>query len=413
MMIGMGSDGRNYAELEEALGLFAKYLPVYCYLNEGEQFSEILKQTIESSHNALKWQEFFRYEDIIDSKVNDGKSLFYSLCFDFEEQPINYFTNDLSFSIQKQYVCFEPFKVKLSCVRQDNSIITDFHYDSNSFLKEDIERLSNQFHQLLESVINYPEAPIAKLEILSDRQREQLLIEFNQTQINYPQDQLIYHLFETKAYSIPNDVAVVFEDQQITYRELNAKGNKVAHYLRRLGVGPEILVGLFVERSLELIIGLLGILKAGGAYLPLDPALPKEGLAFRLEDAQARIVLTQQSLVDMLPEQKTLLVLLDTEWEAIATESGENITSDVKPENLAYVLFTSGSTGKPKGVAVEHQQLFNYVNAIAQKLNLEVCRNFANVSTFAADLGNTTIFPSLCTLVYYDIPSIVALRSKR
>ncbi len=157
------------------------------------------------------------------------------------------------------------------------------------------------------------------------------------------------------------------------------------------------MVGLFVERSLELIIGLLGILKAGGAYLPLDPALPPEGLAFRLEDAQAGIVLTQQSLVDMLPEQKALVVLLDTEWEAIATESDENITSDVQPKNLAYVLFTSGSTGKPKGVAVEHQQLFNYVNAIAQKLNLEVCRSFANVSTFAADLGNTTIFPSLCT----------------
>ncbi len=130
IIIGMGSDGRNYAELKETLGLFAKYLPVYSYLHEGDKFSKTLKQTTESSRNALKWQEFFRYEDIIDSKVNDGKSLFYSFCFDFEEQPINYCTNDLSFSIQKQYVCFEPFKIKLSCVRQDNSIITDFHYDS-------------------------------------------------------------------------------------------------------------------------------------------------------------------------------------------------------------------------------------------------------------------------------------------
>ncbi|MEH2243340.1 amino acid adenylation domain-containing protein [Nostoc sp.] len=397
VMIGMGSDGRNYAELEETLGLFAKYLPVYCYLHEDDQFCETLKQTTESSRNALKWQEFFRYEDIIESKINDEKSLFYSLCFDFEEQPINYFTNDLSFSIQKQYICFEPFQIKLSGVRQDNSIITEFHYNSNSFFQEDIERLANQFHRLLESVIHYPEAAIAKLEILNERQRQQLLIEFNQTHINYPQDQLIYHLFETQADTIQNDVAVVFEDQQITYGELNAKANKLAHYLRRLGVGPEILVGLFVERSPQLIVGLLGILKAGGAYLPLDPALPPEGLAFRLEDAQVGIVLTQQSLVDMLPEHKARVVLLDTEWSAIATESDENITSDVKPENLAYVLFTSGSTGKPKGVAIEHQQLFNYVNAITQKLNLEVCRSFANVSTFAADLGNTTIFPSLCT----------------
>ncbi len=195
----------------------------------------------------------------------------------------------------------------------------------------------------------------------------------------------------------PDAIAVVFEDKQLTYHELNQRANQLAHHLKTLGVGPEVLVGICVERSLEMIVSLLGILKAGGAYLPLDPALPKESLAFRLQDAQVPILLTQKKLLKREDAQVQTVLYLDADWELIAQESSANPKSEVTPENLAYVLYTSGSTGQPKGVAIEHRQIVNYLHAILDKLQLPTGASFATVSTFAADLGNTVIFPALCT----------------
>jgi len=395
--IGIYCDGRNYEELESLLGLLSKYLPVYCNLEHDFKFSEIIKQTSEAKDEVFKWQESFTWEQMAESNENISGSFFFPVCFEFEEHPAKYSAADVSFSIDKQYVCFDQFKVKLLCKRKSNALVAEFHFDSSLFQVEDIERLAEQFQTLLESVLDNSEVAIGQLEILSDCDRQQLLVEFNQTQTDYLQDKCIHQLFEKQANSTPNQIALVFEDQQLTYAELNTRANQLAHHLQQLGVGPEVLVGIYVERSLDLIVGLLGILKAGGAYLPLDPGLPKGSIAFRLQDAQVSVLLTQQQLVKKLPEYRTQLVCLDSQWEVIAHQSKDNPSSEVKTVNLAYVLFTSGSTGKPKGVAVEHQQLLNYINAITEKLDLSLCNSFATVSTFAADLGNTTIFPSLCS----------------
>jgi len=169
----------------------------------------------------------------------------------------------------------------------------------------------------------------------------------------------------------PDAVAVVFpsagsgqdEDEQLTYRELNERANRLGHYLQKLGVGPEVLVGICMERSVGMITGLLGILKAGGAYVPLDPAYPRKRLAFMLEDTQMPILLTQAKLLDSLPESKALPVCPDTDREAIAEESGENVKSSVRPDNLSYVIYTSGSTGKPKGVLAEHRNIVSLTAA--------------------------------------------------
>ncbi|MBE7384650.1 MAG: amino acid adenylation domain-containing protein [Leptolyngbya sp. SIO1E4] len=394
--IGTGCDGRNYEELESALGLLAKFLPIYCHLENKFNFSEILKQINEAVEESFKWQESFAWGQISDLDEDAPAISFFPVCFEFEEWPAKYSIADVSFSIAQQSVCFDKFKLKLSCVRNKDALLVDFHYDSGLFLLDAIERLAEQFQKLLESIIEKPQACIGQLEILSDRDRQKLLVEFNQTQTDYPQDQCIHQLFEAQVNSQPNQIAVVFEDQQLTYADLNARANQLAHYLQRLGVEPEVLVGIYVERSLDFIISLLGILKAGGAYIPLEPALPEEGIAFRLQDARVAVLLSQQQLAERLAEPRTPLVCLDSEWEIIAQESQANPSSQVTAENLAYVLFTSGSTGKPKGVAVEHQHLFNYVNAISEELNLSACTGFANVSTFAADLGNTTLFSSLC-----------------
>ncbi|MFP4099133.1 non-ribosomal peptide synthetase family protein [Coleofasciculus sp.] len=385
---------RKYEELQDVLGLFAKWLPVHCSFQKDFKFTEVLLQISEPLRNHEKWQEYFLWEDSTGSKDN---LVDLPISFEFEEGFDKYDAGEVSFSIEKQYVCFERFKLKLTCVRREESITAEFHYDPELIDIESIKCLGEQFQTLLKSVLKNPDTKVNELEILSDCQRQQLLVEFNQTQNNYPQDKCIHHIFEAQVEKTPNNIAVLFEDQHLTYAKLNQRANQLAHYLQKLGVESEVLVGIYLERTLDIIIAILGILKAGGAYLPLDTALPKEGLAFRLQDAQAPILLTQQSLVEKLPENSAKVVYLDTDSDVIAQESSENPTSKVTGENLVYVLFTSGSTGKPKAVAIEHRQLLNYLYSIQGILSLPAGSSFAHVSTFAADLGNTVIFPSLCS----------------
>ncbi|MDZ8262377.1 amino acid adenylation domain-containing protein [Nostoc sp. ChiQUE01b] len=386
--------GRKYEELHTTMGLLAKWLPTRCTLQDDFKFSEILCHNSETLRNNHRWQEYFIWEESTETAVNVVN---FPLSFEFEEWPAKLCAGGVLFSLYKQYICFDRFQVKLSCVRTEDSLSAEFHYDANLFSLEDIEYLAEQFQTLVESAANSPEATISELEILSDRQRQQLLVEFNNTQTNYPQNKCIHQLFEKQVERTPNNIAVVFEDQQLTYRQLNTRANKLAHHLQAVGVGPEVLVGICVERSLDTIIAMLGILKAGGAYVPLDPALPKDALAFRLQDVQAPIVLTQQSLMETLPDTNVQVFCLDRDWEANLQKHDTNPNSEVTSENLIYVIFTSGSTGKPKGVAIEHRQLVNYLHGILEKLNLPNDANFATVSTFAADLGNTAIFPALST----------------
>ncbi|MBW4575233.1 MAG: amino acid adenylation domain-containing protein [Aphanothece sp. CMT-3BRIN-NPC111] len=390
IVIATASHGRKYEELEAAIGLFSKYLPLTCNLQADSQFNELLTQVDETVKDISQWEEYFSWEQIEELSS-------FPFSFDFVEQPEKYAAAEVSFSIYKQYACIDKFKVKLSCTRQEDSLIAAFHYDANLFSAEDIQRLAGHLQTLVNSAIAHPEAGISQLEILSDRDRHQILTEFNNTQADYPTTQCIHQLFEEQAKRTPNNIAVVFEDRQLTYAELNARANQLAHHLQKLGVKPEVLVGICLERSLDILVGILGILKAGGAYLPIDPALPAQSIAFRLQDAQAPILLTHNQLVKELPEQATQIVYLDTDWDVIAQQNTENPSSNVIPKNLAYTIYTSGSTGKPKGVAVEHQQLLNYLDGILERLDLPLGASFAIVSTFAADLGNTAIFSSLST----------------
>ena len=216
----------------------------------------------------------------------------------------------------------------------------------------------------MSTTTSYSEAERLRAEVapppLTEAQRHQLLFAWNATQSAYPRDTCIHQLFEAQVRRTPDAVAVVFESERLTYRELNSKANQLAHYLQKLGVGPEVLVGVCLERSLEMMVGLLGILKAGGAYVPLDPAYPQERLAFMLQDARVTILLTQQQLLPRLPRQEARVVCLNTEWESIVQQSTENLAdSATTGESLAYVLYTSGSTGQPKGVLGTHRASIN------------------------------------------------------
>jgi len=396
VVVGTYCDGRNYEEIESALGLLAKYLPIDSQLEDKTKFSDVLKQIDASTNEAFKWQEAFTWEQVSATEQNLS-SLFFPYTFEFRELLAPYSVADLSFSISKHYVCIEPFKLKLTCIRQDSGLVTEFHYDSNLFQGEDIERLARYFQTLLASAIEKPEAAISELEILSECDRNQLLVEFNNTQTHYPKNLCIHQLIEQQAAQNPDNIAVVFENQQLTYAQLNTRANQLAYHLQELGVTVETVVALCVERSLDMLVGLLGILKAGGGYLPLDPSLPSDRLSYMVKDAGASVILTQQHLAHGFSEQAAPLMCLDSDWDIIAQQPDENPLSQATPENLVYVIYTSGSTGKPKGVAVEHRQLLNYLHGILERLDLPEGSSFATVSTFAADLGNTVIFPALCT----------------
>ena len=202
---------------------------------------------------------------------------------------------------------------------------------------------------LVEALEQAPQTPMRTIDILPRDERHRLLVEWNDTAVDYPQDRLLHELFEDQAARAPEAVALVFEGARLSYGELNARANRLAHRLRAQGVGPETIVGLCVERSFEMIVGLLGVLKAGGAYLPIDPDYPRERILFMIEDAAPALVLTQDHLRERLPETVQTL-RLDADWEEIARERAENPAPTATPQNLAYVIYTSGSTGRPKGV---------------------------------------------------------------
>ena len=290
-----------------------------------------------------------------------GLPLFESILA-FENSAVGGSLNELGRGLDVRFLRFEGGRTgyPLTTVALPGpELLLQISYDCRRFDTRTITRRLGHFQQLLEGIATNPGRRLSELPLLTETERQQALVEWNQTAVAYPKDVCLPQLFEAQVERAPAAVAVVCEGQELTYWELNRRANQLAHYLKGLGVGPEVLVGICVERSLEMVIGLLGILKAGGAYVPLDPAYPKERLAFMLQDAQASVLLTQQRLVERLPQYGTKVVCLDTDWGAIAQEGETNLLCQGTTDNLAYVLYTSGSTGRPKGVAMSHRPLCN------------------------------------------------------
>ncbi|MCL6753065.1 amino acid adenylation domain-containing protein [Nostoc sp. CCCryo 231-06] len=396
MVIGTNCDGRSEEELQEMLGLLAKYVPVDCHLQGSFKLSEVLEQITFSQNQADEWQDCFNWELIsgLDKAINDVP--FFPFCFDFIEQDCKFLTtNAVTFSLLQQYVCFDKFKVKLSFIRTENSLHAEWYYDSELFLLEDIERLSGQFFTLLKSAINHPDALLSELEILSDNERKKLLIDFNNTQTVFPINKCFHQLFAEQVERTPDNIAIVYKNQQFTYRELNTRANQLAHYLQQLGVKPDVMVGLCVERSPLMLIALLGILKAGGAYIPIDPSYPLERKSFILNDSQMAVLLTQQHLIADLATNGIQVICIDSDFQAINQQKIENPITTTTELNLAYVIYTSGSTGKPKGTLIPHQGLVNYLIWATQRYAVEQGGGTLVHSPLGFDLTITSLLSPL------------------
>jgi amino acid adenylation domain-containing protein len=268
-------------------------------------------------------------------------------------------------------------------------------YNTSAFDGDSIARMQDQFAIFLQGIVTDPTCCVAEIPLLSDPERHKILVDWNDTHADYPKDKCIHQLFEAQVERSPDAIAVIFGDEQLTYKELNQRANQLAHHLGNLGVGPEVLVGICVERSLEMIVGLLGILKAGGAYLPLDPAYPPERLVFMLEDASVGVLLTQAPLVESLPKHQARIVCLDTDWEIIERQSEENPQCNFTPENLAYVIYTSGSTGKPKGVLVPHSGVSNLATALHRACNVQPNSRMLQFASLSFDSSVTELVMTL------------------
>ena len=244
----------------------------------------------------------------------------------------------------------------------EEGLLLRVEYDTDLFEDATILRALGHYEKVLEGLTAHPDARISELSLLGDEEKRKILVEFNQTAADFPNTDLLHDFVARQAKRTPDSPAVVFGNRRLTYRELNDRANQVAHYLIKQGAGPEVLVGIYFERSADMLVAILGVLKSGSAYVPLDPNYPEDRVRNILEDANAPIVLTQKSLADDLPDFGGLRVCLDADWNAISAESRENPASKANPDNLAYVLFTSGSTGRPKGVAIEHRSVATFVH---------------------------------------------------
>ncbi len=289
---------------------------------------------------------------------------------------------------------------------EDGGLAVDCDYDSELFEASAMERFLNHFANLLEAMIAEPGSPLASLSMLTKPELDQLLVEWNDTGTDFPKDVCIHELFEAQVERMPDSEAVVFRDQKLSFRQLNARANQVACHLRKLGVGPGALVGICVERSLEMIIGLLGILKAGGAYVPLDPNYPRERLSFMLKDAQARVLLTQRRRLKELPEHSGKVVVLDlAPWE-FEEESEANVRSGVAAGDLAYVIYTSGSTGKPKGVMISHRNAVSFFTGMDRSIGGDGPGVWLAVTSISFDISVLELFWTLSrgfkVVIYQD-----------
>ena len=367
-IVGVSHDGRNYEELEQALGLFVRYLPAHCHLVADKPFSELLTEIETTARDLYQWQEYFSWEQIRTSSLTTEDSFersevsYSPFNFEYEQYPDALHFAGLSFSIDHSYTCLDRFKLKLVCLQQGDSLITEFHYDSSRFHSQDIERLAKQFHELVSSVSAHTSAAISELTILTGEEREQILSHFNRTAHPLPSPLLLLpQLLQLQAASAPLAAALLCEHSSLSYLELDERSNQLAHLLRSRSIGPDSIVALCLHRSPQLVISILAVLKAGAAYLPLDPDLPQERLSFIINDARPALLICADDLIERLPSPLPPLCSLDAVEEQLAAASTEELPSLINPLNLAYVLYTSGSTGQPKAAMVTHLSLVNHM----------------------------------------------------
>ena len=408
IVVGSPIANRNRQEIEGLVGFFVNALVLRANLSSSVTFKELLQQVKETTLDAYDHQDL-PFERLVDS-LNIERSLSYSPLF----QVMFVLQNADEGELKLRDVSVEPmtfdypiakFELTLALFETKEGIEGGFEYATDLFKPSTIERMFKHYHNLLEEITKDPNKQLSQFEMLSPEEKQQILIDWNQTDKDYPKDKTIHQLFEEQTENTPNNTAVIFEDQCLTYEQLNVKANQLAHYLIKHGVKPDTLVAIICERSFDMIVGMLGILKAGGAYVPIDPFYPQEYVQFMLEDTQAPIILTQQDVLKKLPQTKAKVFLIDNDREKLTKYPHSNPLSASQSHHLAYVIYTSGSTGKPKGVMIDHKNVCNRLQWVREYFPVSSNDAFLHQFPFSFDASVIVLWRPIISGAKVIVPS--------
>ena len=402
IVVGTLFDGRTCAELQHALGLFARVLPLCCQIETGSSLGDLVSILEQKTSEAAEWQDTFSAESVRSFLAPDGRAPRWPFGFDFERLPEGGLPGGGSaFTWREEYACVDRFDLRLSVREAAGRIRLDLFYEPRICRRAEAERLLARFRRLLEGVLSEPETALGEIDALSRAERRELLVDFNDTARTFGEELLVSELFAEQARLTPDATALVCGDLRLTFAELEARSNRLAHTLSDLGVGADSLVGVCLERSPErpeVVEGLLGVLKAGGAYVPLDPSYPADRLAFMIADSGISVLLTEECLLHRLPapdgSPRTVLCL-DAGREEMRRRSDEALPRRAAPGHLAYVIYTSGSTGRPKGVMISHGALANYLLWAREAYRASEGRGAPVHSPLGFDLTVTSLFVPL------------------
>ncbi len=396
--VGTPIANRNRAEIENLIGFFVNTLVMRGNLSGEPSFRDVLVRVREAALGAYAHQDlpFEMLVEALHPERDLSHAPLFQVMFVLDNEPRQVLElPGLMLSPVEAESGTARFDITLSMAEEPDGLNATIEYNTDLFNADTIVRMAGHFQTLLEGIVADPDRHITTLPLLTEAERRQMLVEWNNTATDFPREACIHELFEQQVEQRPYALAVTYEGEQLTYLDLNRRANQVARYLRKLGVGPDVLVGICTERSLEMVVGILGILKAGSAYLPLDPTYPAERLGFMLQDSAVPVLLTQLHLAERLPAHAAQVVHLDADWEAIAQESDENVCSGATAEDLAYVIYTSGSTGKPKGVVLRHRGLCNLATWHHIVFDMREGKRVLQFSPFSFDASVWEVFMAL------------------
>ena len=404
--IGVPIANRHQLAIENLIGSFVNTLVLRTDLTGDPTFNEVLERVRDTALEAFAHQDlsFAQLVAELQPERDTSHSPLFQIMFNVINVPMP--TPNLT-DLDVTYIEVDrggaQFDLSCTVIDVPNLQRVNISYNTDLFDADTIARFIQHYVILLESLVARPDLHLSELRLLTEAERRQLLQEWNATAAEYPRNTCVHHLFKGQAERTPDAVAIISQslrqrvEEHVTYHELNRRANQLAHYLGKLGVGPGVYIGISIERSVEMVVGLLGILKAGGAYVPLDPAFPPERLAFMLQDSQVPVLLTQERLLGQLPAHTAHTVCLDADWETIAREDAGNFAGAATTADLAYILYTSGSTGKPKGVEIPHRALTNFLLSMQAEPGLTANDVLLSVTTLSFDIAGLELYLPLIT----------------
>jgi amino acid adenylation domain-containing protein len=396
--IGSPIASRNRHEIEPLIGFFVNTLVLRTKFEDNLSFEQLLKQLRATTIAAYEHQDlpFQQIVEALQIERSMSHSPLFQVMFVLQNEIGEIELPGIKLTEVNSKNTIAKFDLTLSIQESSLGLDCEWEYNTDLFDGATIERMINHFENLLSAIVANPHQMVSELPLLTASEHSRLLREWNDTEREYPPG-CIHHLFEAQVKRTPDAIAVIFGQQKLTYQQLDSQADRLADYLQTVGVKPNVLVGICVERSLEMVVGLLGILKAGGAYVPLDPTYPKERLGYVLDDAGVAVLLTQQKLLSSLPADLALVVCLDTDWSSIAQIGDSNLAQVVTPENLAYVIYTSGSTGQPKGVAMNHAPLVNLIRWQLQASCATLGTRTGQFTSIGFDVSFQEMFSTWCS----------------